>query len=44
MKALVIVDMLDDFVTGALANDGSRLQGMWGRGSQTQGTYWGDKR
>jgi len=32
------------FVTGALANDGSRLQGMWGRGSQTQGTYWGDKR
>jgi len=32
------------FVTGALANDGAQIQGNWGRGSETQGTYWGDKR
>ena len=32
------------FVTGALANDGARLMGAWGRGAVTQGTYWGDKR
>jgi hypothetical protein len=31
------------FVTGALANDGARLQGSWGRGTSTQGTYWADK-
>jgi hypothetical protein len=31
------------FVTGALANDGARIQGNWGRGSSTQGTYWADK-
>jgi hypothetical protein len=32
------------FVRGALANDGARMQGPWGRGTSTQGTYWGDKR
>ena len=32
------------FVTGALANDGARIQGSWGRGASTQGTYWADKR
>ena len=31
------------FVTGALANDGARIQGNWGRDAVTQGTYWGDK-
>jgi len=31
------------FVTGALANDGARLQGNWGRDAVSQGTYWGDK-
>lgn len=32
------------FVTGALANNGARIQGNWGRGASTQGTYWADKR
>lgn len=31
------------WVSGALANDGARLQGSWGRGTEMQGTYWGDK-
>lgn len=31
------------FVTGALANNGTRIQGDWGRGSETQGTYWADR-
>ena len=31
------------FVTGALANDGARIQGNWGRAHISQGTYWGDR-
>lgn len=31
------------FVNGALANNGARLLGDWGRGTQTQGTYWVDR-
>ena len=31
------------FLRGALAVDGGRVQGTWGRGTATQGTYWGDK-
>lgn len=31
------------FVNGTLANNGTRLQGDWGRGAQTQGTYWVDR-